>query len=371
MSERKLASVQIINSIKPIDGADKIVVATMQNLGWECVIAKKDNINIGDKVVYVEVDGIMPERPEFEFLRERKFRIKTIKLKKQVSMGLILPQSALNFNIGTLDVGTDVSEQLGVVKYDVQAQEENELTEKKSQSKLQKFLMDIPAYRYIYLKLNSKIKGNWPDWIQKTDEDRVQVCLKKITENLGKSWYVSEKLDGSSAVYFTYKTKTWGIPRLKFGVGSRNIWLKTKTSTAYWHIAEKYDLANKLLKSKKELVINGEIIGGKIQGNKYKLPEYDFYVFNIVEDGKRYTLEKMLEFCMENELKVVPILYTTYTPDFNGMEPIEMVNKLIEMSKGHSTLYPRNREGIVCRLNENPQVSLKIINPDFLLEHKE
>lgn len=90
---RKLAHIEIIESLSPIEGADKIEVAKV--LGWECVV-KKGEFKKGDIVVYVEVDSVMPDKPEYEFLRDRKFRIRTIKLKGQVSMGLILPLSILN-----------------------------------------------------------------------------------------------------------------------------------------------------------------------------------------------------------------------------------------------------------------------------------
>ena len=90
--ERKLAHIELIESLKPIIGADKIEVATV--LGWECVV-KKDEFKVGDKIIYIEVDSVLPEKPEFEFLRDRKFKIKTIKLKGQISMGLILPLNIL------------------------------------------------------------------------------------------------------------------------------------------------------------------------------------------------------------------------------------------------------------------------------------
>lgn len=91
--ERKLASIQRISSLSPIDGAEKILKATV--LGWELVVAKADNFKVGDLVVYCEVDSVLPPKPEFEFLRERKFRIKTIKLKGQVSTGIIFPLTIL------------------------------------------------------------------------------------------------------------------------------------------------------------------------------------------------------------------------------------------------------------------------------------
>lgn len=90
---RKLASIQVITDLSPIEGADRI--ETAQILGWQCVV-KRGEFKVGDSVVYFEVDSVLPERNEFEFLRERKFRIKTIKLKKQISQGLVMPLSILN-----------------------------------------------------------------------------------------------------------------------------------------------------------------------------------------------------------------------------------------------------------------------------------
>lgn len=123
MSERKLASIQRIVSLSPIEGADKIEKCVV--LGFELVVAKKDNFKAGDLCVYCEVDSILPDKPEFEFLRERKFRIKTIKLKQQVSQGIcfplsILPQAA--FHDIKWKEGADVTEILEITKYDPQGE---------------------------------------------------------------------------------------------------------------------------------------------------------------------------------------------------------------------------------------------------------
>ena len=96
---RKLAHIEVIESLTPIEGADKIEVAKV--LGWECVV-KKGEFKVGQLVVYVEVDSVMPDKPEYDFLRDRKFRVRTIKLRGQVSMGLILPLSILN-TVGKLE----------------------------------------------------------------------------------------------------------------------------------------------------------------------------------------------------------------------------------------------------------------------------
>ena len=98
---RKLASIQRIESLRQIEGADKIEVCVLKELGWEVVIRKEEGYKVGDLVVYVEQDSILPEKPEFEFLRERRFRIKIIKLKGQISQGIVFPLTILQ-SYGTI-----------------------------------------------------------------------------------------------------------------------------------------------------------------------------------------------------------------------------------------------------------------------------
>ena len=88
---RKLATIARIENLEPIPNADRILKATVR--GWECVVSKSDNFNVGDKVIFVEVDSILPPRPEFAFMKDRKYRVRTIKLRKQISQGLVLPLS--------------------------------------------------------------------------------------------------------------------------------------------------------------------------------------------------------------------------------------------------------------------------------------
>lgn len=121
---RKLASVRQVSGLRPIQGADRIEVAQVD--GWECVV-KKGEFSIGEQIVYIEIDSILPERPEFEFLRDRKFRVRTIKLRGQVSQGLVLPLSVLPD--GKYAVGDDVTEILGVKKFDPEAESEARLVQ--------------------------------------------------------------------------------------------------------------------------------------------------------------------------------------------------------------------------------------------------
>jgi len=97
---RNLASIQKIKSLSPIEGADAIEKAEI--LGWELVV-KKNEFNVGDFCVYCEVDSILPQLPMFEFLRSKKFRIRTAKFRGQISQGIAFPLSILE-NFGDLEI---------------------------------------------------------------------------------------------------------------------------------------------------------------------------------------------------------------------------------------------------------------------------
>ena len=172
---KKLASVQKILKIQPIENAENIEKLTV--LGWSIVAAKSEQYNVGDLVCFIEPDSRVPAIPMFEFLKDRKYIVKTIKLRKQISQGLVIPLRELekNFNIdiSKLKEGDDITELLGIKKYDPQAEIEAEIAKKeieKSNKPIHKFLMKYKWYRKLYYKLNPSIKSGFPDWIKKTDE---------------------------------------------------------------------------------------------------------------------------------------------------------------------------------------------------------
>lgn len=185
-----------------------------------------------------------------------------------------------------------------------------------------------------------------------------------------------------SSTYFSYDSRSLGIKQKKFGVCSRNIWLKTKSNSNYWQIAEQYNIKDICLKYKNtNIVIQGEIIGNKIQKNKYKIDGLDYYVFNVFKNGVQLTLNAMIEFCKENNLKTVPVVAMWFNPLKEigpGKDIVDVVKYLVEMSQGNTVLLAsdgsklnQKREGIVMRLVDNPRVSFKAINPQFLLENDE
>jgi hypothetical protein len=377
---RKLASVQRIVSITPIEGADAIEKATV--LGWEVVVAKKDNFKAGDLVCYCEVDSILPDKPEFEFLRERKFRIRTIKLKGQVSQGIVFPLSIIPGNsIFPYKEGDDVTEKLGVRKHDPQAEFERKEAERLAsidKNRMSKFLKRYSWYRKLSFKLTSLFlkpaKVPFPSFIRKTDEDRIQL-FPDYYEKWGHLLFTTtEKLDGQSATYFCIPNTKRGLFGKKwlFGVCSRNFQLVKPDNSSYWTLARELNIESKMIKHCEwldmGLIIQGEAVGRGIQGNKYALDNVELFVFNIstYHKGKKehFDQSRQSAMCIALGFKTVPLL--AYEQPLLPTIP-EMVNS----AKGYSLLNTQTlREGIVVRNYEN-NISFKVINPNFLLKYQE
>ena len=348
---RKLASVQQIEALFPIEGADAIEVAKV--LGWN-VVVKKGEFQVGDHVVYCEVDSLLPERESFEFLRpscfksaiveggvelqHAGFRIKTVKLRGQVSQGICFPISILPDGVHGA-VGDDVTDALEIVKYEP----------------------PVPT------ALAGRVKGPFPGFVSKTDEIRVQVLEETLERHRGKTFYVTEKVDGSSFTAFLWNDD--------FGVCSRNLWLdEADQSNALCRMARQLELEAKLRDVKSQqgfhAAIQGELIGPGVQGNKYRLPQLELRVFNVVhlDEGKLLEHESMLQ--------LVESLGLANVPQLGTMELDHTVDELVALSQAKSQLADVQREGIVMRpLAEeyDPDVggrlSFKVINPKFLLKY--
>lgn len=369
MSERKLAHIERVIDLQPIQGADRIETATV--LGWQCVV-KKGEVKVGDLVCYIEIDSIVPDIPYFDFMKERNFRVRTIKLRKQISQGLIVPCKQYKDGCllplgltGTLAVyreGDDVTEALGIVKYESQSDKEssgNFLPKKKYPW----YIRYLTRYQW-FRQLTGMKSKSFPDWISKTDETRLQ-NMPFVLNDKSQTFYITEKLDGQSATYW-YKHH-WLNP--EFGICSRTV-RKSESDGSNWSVvAKKLQLKQRLKAyystTKKQIAIQGEIIGDKIQGNKYKIDGFDFYVFNVFFiDEKRYANISEIQWaCRQLDLKTVPLIEDGFV-----LKPT--VQEMVELSKGKSILYPVDREGIVVRSHDQ-QISFKVINPDFLLKNEE
>lgn len=335
---RKLASIQRIINLETIEGADAIEKATV--LGWQLVV-KKGEFGIGDLCVYCEIDSLMPDRPEFDFLRPRGMRIKTIRLRGQVSQGICFPLSILPDGFA-LEEGIDCTDILGIVKYEV----------------------PVPAC------LGGIVKGKFPGFIPKTDETRVQVLQKLLDKYRGEKCFVTEKLDGSSATFY--------INNGEFGVCSRNFELLEDTENSFWKVARQMEIEKKLRSVNRNYAIQGELIGEGVQGNKLRLRGQTVLFFNAFDiDRFEYLpLGRFLELFRKLELPTVPIISQSYELDND-------INAIILMATVRSNLLPDTwAEGVVIRplierrdmilSNENfnsGRVSFKAINPEFLLKY--
>lgn len=326
--ERKLASIQIINDIQPIEGADNIEVATVN--AWKLVV-KKGEFKVGDKCVYCEIDCFMPDRPEFEFLKPRGMRIRTVKLRGQISQGICFPLSILPYDI-IMDTneGTDVTEQLGIIKYEP----------------------TLPAC------LAGRVKGNFPSFIPKTDEERIQNLSKHYQKYKETKFYVAEKLDGSSATYYLKN----GV----FGVCSRNLDLLETEGNSFWSVARQLDIEDKLrLAEGWDIALQGELIGEGIQGNPYKLKGQTVYFFNAFNIASQEYLnyESFINLMMMLDLNYVLVLVKDY-------DLPETIADLLLFAEGKSALHKdTEREGLVIR-SHCRTISFKVISNKFLLKEK-
>lgn len=360
---RKLASIQRIVDVRPIEGADRIEVATV--LGWECVI-KKDEFKPGDLVVYIEIDSKLPDIPPFEFMRERKFRVRTIKLRKQVSQGLIVPLSVLPSNV-KVEEDLDVTEILGITKYDPEGDKERKLLENKLENHNNKVVRFLSKYNW-FKKLFKPKKAGFPSFIKKTDETRIQNIPRLFVDKKGLPLVVTEKLDGQSATFFLVRNgrTLLGKKKYVFGVCSRNLLLPKPDNSSYWTIARTHNIEKALrnmIGYEKYVILQGEIIGEGIQGNKYGVSGYRFYAFNLIYPGKNVDSEIAREIIEQEDLEFVPILGEYELP--------ETVGEVVNFAKGKSVLNNRViREGLVMR-NYQEGISFKAINPDFLLKNEE
>ncbi len=348
VTNRKLASIQRILDIQPIPGADAIEVATV--LGWKVVIAKKDNFKVGDLIVYFEIDSVLKESPEVEFLRKANFRIKTIRLRGQVSQGLCLPLSIVEGLCLCKEPhleGEDVTNLLGVTQYEPYTPEQQ-------------------------AQLFGTRKGNFPEFLHKTDETRIQAVPGVLYRHQLKKFYVTEKVDGSSmTVYFR---RNEHFVDGEFGVCSRNFDLKETEGNAFWKTARALDLENKLRSLNRNIGIQGELLGPGVQGNKYKLEKLGYYIFNVfdIDAGLPVDFAKFTAMVNYLGLTSVPLVNADYILPTT-------VDGLVEFSKGKSLLNKDvHREGIVLRpwVNEydsdlHGRLSFKVINPDFLLKYND
>ena len=386
--KRALAYVVTIDEIRPIEGYDRVEYARTN--GWWVIINKADNLAVGDKCVYFEVDSkVNPLDERFAFLEKRDYRIKTIKMCKVYSQGLLIPLSTFP-ELGELDINTDVTDALKVTyyepadnqrkanapdpnaKYISMAARHPKIARKKWFRWLMKRQWGKKLLFFFFGKKKDTPKG-WPThfpFIHKTDEERCE----NLPQVLGydKPLIVTEKLDGTSTTFILERK---GKKKFEFYVLSRNVRQRDEKQSCYhdhniyWDMAFKYNI-EAVLKDMltlrpdlKYVCIQGESVGS-VQGNPLKLVEDDFYAFNFIDsDRGRWPSTEGAVLLAKYGIKWVPIL------DTNFMMPNDM-EEFKQMATAKSAVNPAvMREGIVLR-DPTIDFSFKNVSREYLMKHE-
>ena len=353
----KLASVQKVVNLTPIPGADMIETATV--LGWE-VVVKKGEYKIGDLCSYIQIDTVVPDLPIYEFLRERKFRVRTIKLRKQISQGLIVPLPA-----GRWKEGDDLTEVLGVEKYEKPDNNPERYQKPRMPKVWYKKWVYLFKYNILYKlfpRLQRLSRSPFPKHLVSiTDEERIQNIPQVLTQYAGKLFVVSYKLDGSSITIIHQKV----LGKSKFRICSRRFELHDKKND--WHrVFTDTDFKYEILKlvthfKTNDIIVQGEAIG-KFNGNHHNLQREQIRLFNIYVDGKRLNQKDFILACVANNIP--------HCPMFSEVTLNHTLPEILQVSEVKDILNPAvDAEGLVWRCLED-NLSFKVINNNYLMKEK-
>ena len=403
---RKMASVQKIASLTPIENSDFLEVAMMENLGWK-VVVKKGEFKVGDKVIYFEIDSAIDVKdlpPFMEFLKDRCLkklftartpetsafsgeyvRIKTIKLRGQVSQGLIIPVDAIrDFN----------AELWGMIPTNTDAVIGMDLTEEFHVEVWDRLVEWYEERSQLGTKASMHAAGSFPCDVPKTDEERVQTAyfdLIKDPANVDGKWEVTEKNDGSSCTLF-YRPMTWGsLDKEPMQISSRRFLLKDdgcsddwfepfkrmgwdtledKLKDVYWKGLLEVDTtdgkAYELLPREHELAIQGEMIGPKFNGNRDRNQESHFRVFRIfdITEQKFVTPRVRYAICKFLGLEHVKVIETCQI-----FHKLHNIDEFLTYADG-KTDNGLPREGVVFKRVDDGSVSFKAVSNKYLLKQE-
>jgi RNA ligase (TIGR02306 family) len=334
---RKMASIRRIDDIVPIEGADAIECAVLG--GWK-VVVKKGEFTVGNLAVYCEIDSWIPtelapflskgkEPREYEGIKGE--RLRTVKLRGQLSQGLLLPLEPTCANIESeLFEGLDVSVPLNIVKWEAP----------------------------VNAQLAGQVKGNFPSSIPKTDQERVQNLTKEIKAAFDNNllFELTEKLEGSSMTCYLIEQE--------FGVCSRNLDLKRNDDNTLWKVAieDKIELKMRIAGLDNH-AIQGELVGPGIQSNIYKLSKPMFFVFDIYDIKKGAYMNPVERQAMIKVLQLNHVPVLTNDKDLG----IGTVDELLVWAEGKSFLNGKQeREGIVFKQIDGG-MTFKAISNKYLL----
>jgi RNA ligase (TIGR02306 family) len=334
---RKLVEVVLIEEVKSIPDADLICAYRVMDGWW--VVDQVGKYMVGDKVMFAMIDCWIPNwlapflskgKEPREYKGVKGERLRTVKLKKQLSQGLLLPMTVASKE--ELAVGEDVSAHLGVIKWE-------------------------PPEEF----RSADAKGTLPKFFPKTDEERIQNVYRDLTEPLDlDTWEITEKCEGSSiSIYFNNG---------EYGVCSRNLDLKESDENTFWKTVKKYKIVEKLIALNENIAVQGELIGPGIQGNIYKLADHEIRVFNVFNIDKQ-------EFQLPNERELTTLQL--------GLQSVPVIGKnvsltgltceeLLSMADGATAVGETKclREGLVFSSMSVHNLSFKTVSNKYLLNEK-
>ncbi len=364
---RKLASLVEIASCDPIPDTERLSVATMVGKGWR-VVTGRDEFKPGDLAVYFEIDSYLPPDDErYAFLRERclkrfvskgggvlreGIRIKTAKLRGVISQGLLMPAAKFPEAAG-MEVGADLTALLKVDHYD----EVKEMLQP---------AMGNP--------LNAEAMGDFPSFIPKSDEERLQGLADFFTTMKGRRFEVTAKDDGTSATVFFSPTIDEANP---FGVCSRNLRLKrpedATAASAFWQVVLKYGLEEKLrqfhAETGREIALQGELVGPGINADRDRYPDFEFHVFRIWDITAQSFMPpgERVRFCADRAIPHVQVLEA----DFPFFDRLATMDEALAYAEG-KTSRGNEREGIVMKASDGiDDTHFKVVSNRYLLKQQD
>lgn len=396
--QRELAYIVAIDEIKPIPNYDRVEHARVG--GW-WVIVKKDQFKVGEPAIYIEVDSKVPEEEPFLFLEPKKYRVKTQKMCKVLSQGLLMHPSDFGwFSMQNetdlewdmhdekgkvLEIGDFVTEKLGITYYEPEdnKRKANSVDKYKKMAQRRPDIFKKPWAKwmmrrdwgkkvmFLFFGKKKDKKGAWPSWIKKTDEERCQ-NMPWLFPGGEERFTVTEKIDGTST---TFAIKGWGRKQ-EFYVCSRNVVQDTPErenyydGNVYWEMAEKYNvkeaLASFMDPGIEYIILQGETYGEGIQKRDYSMKGHDFAAFNLIVKEENcepirfdwYEMKRLLDVA---KIPVVPLV----DGDFKIPETCD---ELLKIAEGQSAIDGGMREGIVIR-SKDGQRSFKAVSNPFLLKY--
>lgn len=352
-NKRELAYIVKVSEAKDLEGYDKVHYIRVN--AWWCVAPK--DINVGDLVVYFEIDSKVPaDDARFAFMEKRKYTVKPIKICGVISQGLVLHLSDFQ-ELKYCKEGDFVTDKLHVEKYDPEAAQENKCSKQESKASafqramsrhqkffknpIVKYLMKYKPVRFVLAKLfvlkKDKNKNKWPDWLPKTGSERIQ-NLPHLFGSKDK-YIITEKVDGASTSFILNEKD-------KYMVGSHNVIKNPENGSdggnyykcnVWAESGFKYNMESVLRDIKKSrklktVAIQGETYGDGIQKRTYSLKnKHDFVVFHIWLDGVRLSIKDMIDVCDKYNLPHVHV----YNYNYEIPDSVEKVIEDVDNSKSH------------------------------------